>query len=249
LTGATHAPYFYVAASQVSDGRLLLEGPDAHHLAVVRRAKPGDRFLAGDGSGGVYEAAIESASPTTINARVIAENHLSPVVPSVTVLQGLAKGEKVDLVVQKLVEIGVDEIAVFMAGRSVPKWDSAKQASSQARWRRIASEAAKQSRRAWLPLVHGPLSMDEAARLSQRSQLSLVAEPGAKIKLREAIEQDSVSSVALTVGPEGGLSEEEVEAFVALGSRPVSLGTQIMRTETAALVMASLVMFGLGRLG
>lgn len=244
-----HAPYFFVAPSQVSQGRIFLQGSDARHLRLVRRAKTGDRILGSDGSGVVYEAAIETISPEKVAARIVRQSREPSPRPVITVLQGLSRGSKIDFVIEKLTEIGVDRIAVFWSGRSVARWDEAKQQTARDRWEKIAIEASKQSHRAWHPTVAGPLEPARAAALCRESELSFVADPNAQTRLKEALDSVDVDSVAVTVGPEGGLSPQEISRLQEAGATPVSLGRQILKTETAGLVLASLVMFQLGRLG
>jgi len=185
------------------------------------------------------------------------------------VYQGLAKGGKVDGVVRQLAELGVDGIGVFEADRSVARWDGARRAAAAARWSTIAREAAKQSHRAWLPALRGPGSLAEAvahlgslseapgdapSRVAERTgpTLGLVADPAAPQRMGDVVSgrtTDPPAKVWVVVGPEGGLADEDLEAFAAAGAVPVSLGEQILRTETASVVVAALVLHHLGRLG
>jgi 16S rRNA (uracil1498-N3)-methyltransferase len=256
-----HAPYFFVDPDSLPVGApgddsapIALEGADARHLAVVRRAAPGDAVRVSDGGGRVVEAALVSVSAARVEARIVSETRVPPPHPVVEVEQGLSRGDKVDTVLRQLVELGVDAVGVFEGGRSVARWDASRQAAAAARWRTIAREAAKQSHRAWLPVVRGPASL-EATLAQVRAEgpgLGLVAHPGASQRLGEALARHAAAPprrVWLAVGPEGGLSDEEVEAFRAAGAVPVSLGEQILRTETAPIVVAALVLHRFGRLG
>jgi 16S rRNA (uracil1498-N3)-methyltransferase len=148
--------------------------------------------------------------------------------------------------------MGVDRIVVFEAGRSIARWDGARQAAAGRRWATIAREAAKQSQRAWLPVLEGPLPGAAAAAAATTGRgLGLVAHPAAGSRLRDVLaERDPTpDSVWVVVGPEGGFSEDEVATFAAAGAVPVSLGPQILRTETASVVAAALVLHHFGRLG
>jgi 16S rRNA (uracil1498-N3)-methyltransferase len=169
--------------------------------------------------------------------------------PAVRLFQALAKGAKVDLVVAKLVELGVDEVVVFTSGRSVPRWDPPKMAQMAARWATIAREAAKQSRRAWLPVVRGPMGAGEAASSAAAGGPALLADESSSVPLRDILPAGLPDSVTVIVGPEGGLTAVEREAFAAAGAVAFSLGPQILRTETAALAAAALVLHRVGRLG
>jgi 16S rRNA (uracil1498-N3)-methyltransferase len=244
----THAPYFFTDRSLISPAEVSIEGSDARHLAVVRRAQIGDSITVSDGAGRVIEARIVSAAPTRIRAEIVSEKKLDRSPPHLTVFQGLAKGEKVDLAVQKLVEIGVDEIVVVRAGRTVPRWDTKKIDQARVRWTGIAREAAKQSRQPWLPSVLGPIHIEEAAALLDGRLPALLAVPGAHRPLGSAIPETVPEQMSLIIGPEGGLTEDEIAVFVGRGAVPVSLGSQILRTETASLIVAAIVLHRFGRL-
>jgi 16S rRNA (uracil1498-N3)-methyltransferase len=199
------------------------------------------------------EARLTSVAPGGVGAEIVDRTLTPAPSPPVVVHQGLAKGDKVDGVIRHLVEMGVDGIVVFEAGRSVARWDGARQAAAARRWATIAREAAKQSHRAWLPTVSGPLSVSEAA--AAAVGLGLVAHPAAERRLGDVLAHGSQptagapESVWVVVGPEGGLSADEVATFAAAGALPVSLGPQILRTETASVVAAALVLHHFGRLG
>lgn len=228
---------------------MILEGPDARHLALVRRARPGERIGVSDGKGEVVEAAIESVSRDRVEAAIVEKRRIPRPAPVVTVLQGLARRSKIDFAVGKLAELGVDRTIVFSVSRSVPKWDHEKRIAMLQRWEKIAYESSKQSHRAWLPEVEGPLSLEAAVDSSREQGLCLVAAPISERSIRSVLPPDPPASLGLVVGPEGGLDESEIERFHSAGGVPVSLGGQILRTETAGLAMAAVCMFHFGRLG
>ena len=250
-----HAPFFFAEPGALDAAELTIEGEDARHLAVVRRASPGDLVRISDGRGTIVDARLTSVTPAAVGAEVLERTVTPAPSPRVGVHQGLAKGGKVDGVIRHLVEMGVDRIVVFEAGRSVARWDGARQAAAGRRWATIAREAAKQSHRAWLPVLDGPVpEADAAASASAGPGLGLVAHPAAGCRLRDVLEDrvptpGGPESVWVVVGPEGGLSEDEVATFAAAGAVPVSLGPQILRTETASVVAAALVLHHFGRLG
>jgi 16S rRNA (uracil1498-N3)-methyltransferase len=182
-----------------------------------------------------------------LNERTVVANR-----PRIILLQGLAKGSKVDLAIQKLVELGVDEIVVFTSSRSVPDWDETRRHEALERWRAIALEAAKQSRRAWLASLRGPLDIAGAADQFGGCEAAFVADPSAPTRLRDAlfrVEAGEPGSVAAAVGPEGGLTEDEVAALSSANAVPVDLGGQILRSETASLALATILMFHFRLLG
>lgn len=254
--GPRHAPFFFADPAAMQTDEILIEGADAHHLAVVRRAQPGDAVRIGDGQGRIVEARLLSVKPAGVETEVVSETRSPAPRPAVEIYQGLARGDKVDDAVRRLVEIGVDAIVVFEAGRSVARWDPKRAAAAGARWSAIAREAAKQSHRAWLPRLIGPVPLTEAAATAGRSPpgLGLVGQPGATQRLgavlaAAAAAQHPPAKVWVVIGPEGGLSPAEVDTFVAAGATPVSLGDQILRTETASVVTGALVMHHFARLG
>ncbi|HKN50186.1 MAG TPA: RsmE family RNA methyltransferase [Actinomycetota bacterium] len=250
-----HAPFFFAEPGALDAAELTIEGEDARHLAVVRRASPGDLVRISDGRGTIADARLTSVTPAAVGVEVLTRTVTPAPSPRIEVHQGLAKGDKVDGVIRHLVEMGVDRIVVFEAGRSVARWDGARQAAAGRRWATIAREAAKQSHRAWLPVLDGPVpEADAAASASAGPGLGLVAHPAAGCRLRDVLEDrvptpGGPESVWVVVGPEGGLSEDEVATFAASGAVPVSLGPQILRTETASVVAAALVLHHFGRLG
>ena len=170
-----HAPFFFAEPAVLAAAHLTIEGEDARHLAVVRRASPGDLVRISDGRGTIADARLTSVTPASVGAEVLERTVTPAPSPRVAVHQGLAKGDKVDGVIRHLVEMGVDGIVVFEAGRSVARWDGARQAAAGRRWATIAREAAKQSHRAWLPVLAGPLPGTEAAAAPAGGGLGLVA--------------------------------------------------------------------------
>lgn len=245
-----HDPFFFTGERLSASGPIVLRGGDAHHLTVVRRAKAGDGVRVSDGAGTIVEGRVTSVSAGMVEIERVAEHRVPPPSPRVRVFQGLAKGAKVDLVVQKLVELGADDVIVYASGRSVPRWEAPKRAQMAARWATIAREAAKQSRRPWLPTVAGPCTAAEAATMLAAGGLALLADEGSAMPLREVLgTAPPEAELAVVIGPEGGLTPAEQAAFVAAGAVPFSLGPQILRTETAALAAATLVLHHAGRLG
>jgi len=229
-----------------------LGGHDARHLALVRRAKAGDRIQVSDGEGALFSGPIDQISSESVHARLEQESFVPRPAPWVSVLQGLAKASKLDFLIQKLTELGVDELIIFSSGRTIAAWNEAKKSKALARWEKIAHEAAKQSHRAWLPSLKGPIDRAEAGEYAGKADFCLVADPGAGATFREAtggLSPGPANRVAVVVGPEGGLSADEVLEFKNRGALPVSLGSQVLRTETAGLVAASLLLFQFGRLG
>ena len=182
--------------------------------------------------------------------------------PAITVVQALPKGERADLAVELLTEVGVDRIVVWQAHRCVAKWGPDKVDRGLARWRRTAAEAAKQSRRVWLPVVEGPVQLSGLVEIVRSADHSYVLHEGAAASLVDdlATATGSVEAAtgragvaagetfALVVGPEGGIDDEELAELVAAGADEVRLGPTVLRTSTAGAVAATLVSAAIGRL-
>ncbi|MDQ4149272.1 MAG: 16S rRNA (uracil(1498)-N(3))-methyltransferase [Actinomycetota bacterium] len=214
----------------------------------MRRVKAGDVIHLSDGAGRVFDARVEGAGPSKVSVTVVSELSVPRPHPKLTIAQGVAKGRKVDLVIEKLVELGVDEIVVFNAERSIPIWDDQKRRNMAERYRGLAYAAAKQSRRAWFPEVRGPVDRSDILSMSARSPRCLIASPSADASFRQAMGDRPHDGLTLIVGPEGGFGPDEVADFAEAGAIPVRLGPQILRTETAPLVLASIALYELGRL-
>ena len=231
------APHFF--AGDVGGDRILLRGEEARHAVRVLRIRPGETITISDGRGTVVEALVVETSREELTADVKDRRAVPRAVPALHVLHAIPKAGKLDLVVQKLTELGVDVFQPFPAARSVARWDERKAAQQTQRLATIAREAAKQSRRAWLPEVvrSAPL---EAVDLPSPAY---VLHEEAATRLAETLPGKAPAAVGLVVGPEGGLTAEEVSALSARGAEPVSLGPLVLRTETAALV-ASVVLLG-----
>lgn len=242
-----HSPFFYTDPSRITGSQVVIEGADARHLKLVRRAEPGDLIHVCDGDGRILDARISEITDDRLVGEVVKDEQIELVLPRLTVLQGLAKGAKVDLIVQKLVEVGVEEVIVFLSGRSIPRWDDRRAGKAGERWRAIAREAAKQSRRPWLPRISGPVDVTSAARMIEG--LILVAHESAEVPLRAALPESPPERICLVVGPEGGLDESDLAVFTVVGGKTVSLGRLILRTETAALVAASAILYHYGLIG
>lgn len=274
---ATVGHFFVPPDGFAGDGRrLVLSGDLAHHVARVLRARPGERITAcvkgergGEGEGEAhadgrdveYLIRLDEVGPARTTGVVEArrEAWTEPRV-EVVLCQGLPKGDKMDLVVQKAVELGVYGIIPVITSRAVPELTPAKAASRLSRWRRVAIEAAQQSRRSRVPWVGEPATLGELLRGVERG-LARGAGSGEALALWEGERRPLEAVLAgmtgdergrriyLFVGPEGGFSPEEVDAFHGAGVRTAALGPRILRTETAAVAGVSVLLFYLGELG
>ncbi|MDA8334338.1 MAG: RsmE family RNA methyltransferase [Peptococcaceae bacterium] len=224
-----------------------ITGPDAFHITRVLRLGPGARITLADGTGRIFAAQVSGAGPDAVRVRLtgLAGREEPPL--KATLVQGITKGDKMDLVVQKAVEIGVFRVIPLLSGRTVarPQGDG-----KLLRWRRIALEAAKQSRRGVVPWVSEPRTMEEVIELFSPEAAALLPwEEEDVVGLGEALAGAPPGEVFILVGPEGGFAAAEVALAVSRGARPVSLGPRILRSETAGIVALALTMFRWGDLG
>lgn len=217
-----------------------LTGEQARYLTAVLRLRPGDALEIFDGRGARYAAALEPGEILRVGARVLEEARALDVV----LAQGLAKGEKMDLVVQKATELGVTRIAPFEAERSVVKLSAERGAARTERFRRIAQEAARQCGRADVPLIDEPRTL---AALLETDRLCLLLDPPAALRLSAAAR--GVPRLLLAVGPEGGFSPGELELAQRAGAAAVGLGPLVLRTETAGLAALAVLQHLHGALG
>jgi len=235
------APHFF--AEHVDSDHITITGNDAHHAARALRIRPGEQITVSDGHGTVVRARCTDVSSARLTAEVIAREHFEQPSPLLVVFPAVPKGGKLETIVQKLTEIGVDEIRPWFSARSVVRWDAAKAAGRAQRLRAVVREAAMQSRRTWLPTVSDP------GPIEQLPEVTLLLHEEATQGLSASLPSVAPRSVAVVIGPEGGLDAEEAERLTGMGARPVSLGRPILRTETAAIVGPALVLAQYGRLG
>lgn len=234
---------FYVRPEDVGDGTLTLRGEEAHHVRVLR-LRPGDSIEAVDGQGRWFRAKIERITDETIWASPISgKAWVGEPKLRVTLGVGLLKGERFDLLVEKSTELGVHRIVPLITRYAVRSGVSP---SRTQRWRRIARAAIKQCGRSWLPEVSEPLPLEEALREMRGMELKLIAwEREQDRGLRKVCSEDmgGVCSVGLVVGPEGGLTEEEVALARRTGFLPFSLGPRRLRSETAGILALGLLLY------
>lgn len=224
---------------------LLLVNDEAHHAARVMRHVIGDIISASDGKGMVYEAKIARISDAMVEARITKKRRKqNEPVSSVTVAQGILKGSRMDYAIEKLTELGVRKIVPFSSERSTVQATEGQEKLE--RWRRITVAAMKQSERSILPPVSPLVGFDEILKLAKRHDLFLLAWEEEKKKRVSNIDTKGANSVLIAVGPEGGFTEEEVQAAQKAGARLLSLGHTKLRSETASLVLAALTLERMG---
>jgi 16S rRNA (uracil1498-N3)-methyltransferase len=239
----TAGPHFLIAPEAVDGDRAELVGDDARHLAVVLRAGSGAPVSLADGTGALYQGRVAQAAPERVRI-AITDRHLVPEPhPALTVVQALPKGRKLDEVVQRLTEVGVDRLVPVHSARSQVRLEAAKAEKAVARWRAVAHAAAKQCRRV-RPLEVAPVGEWATAFAGVEAGAVFWEEGGTPLR-RLLADDPPGASFTLAIGPEGGLTRQEVEVT---GLPIATLGPTILRTETAALVAASVVLGLTGRL-
>jgi 16S rRNA (uracil1498-N3)-methyltransferase len=197
------------------------------------RIRPGERIVLTDGAGTSATCTVTEATKTSLTVQVESVEHVDRPLPHVTVVQAIPKGDRGELAVEMLTEIDVDRIVPWAAARSVAVWRGERATKSLAKWRATARAAAKQARRSWLPEVTELTSTDHVIRLLADADLAVVLHEDARVPLA-ALSLDGVSSVVVVVGPEGGLSDEELALFAS--ADVVRLGPSVLRTSTAGVV-------------
>jgi len=240
-------PLFLVP--DLGDGdTLVLTGAEAHHAATVKRLAVGELVLLSDGSGGLAEARASRVSPDRVVFEVLSRGLLPAPEPRLVVVQALPKGERAELAVELLTELGVDEIVPWSAARSISQWKGDRVAKGLAKWQRAAQAAAKQSRRARIPVVAELAGSDQVAARIAAARVGLLLHEDAEDPLSR-VAVPAAGELLLVVGPEGGLSPAELALFTAAGGRPVRLGAEVLRTSTAGAAALAVLSVALGRWG
>ena len=240
-------PRFFVDRSQVKGEEIVIQGNDVNHIKNVLRMRPGDELSLSDGEGMDYFCKISSIERDEV--RVNIENSWNSYVElpvKLYLFQGLPKGDKMELIIQKAVELGVYEIIPVRTKRAIVKLDDKKESKKIARWQQIAEGGAKQSGRGLIPEVKSVMNFAEALKYAASLDAALIPYEKAEgiEKTREVVHGlKGKKSVAVFIGPEGGFDETEIEAAMSAGVCPVTLGRRILRTETAGLTMLSILMF------
>ena len=241
--------HLFADPSDVQDELLTITGPEVNHIRNVMRLKPGEEIsvsIGGDGK--EYRYGIESYTENSVLCRLRFVKDKEVELPvKVLLFQGLPKADKMDLIVQKAVELGAAEIIPVSMERCVVKLDAGKAAKKTARWQTIAESAASQSRRSIIPRVLAPMSMREAVEYAKEQTevrvipYELQEDDGSVKQYLESLKEGQ--SVSIFIGPEGGFTPAEVELAKEAGIRPISLGRRILRTETAGLAILSWLIY------
>ncbi|WP_300266470.1 16S rRNA (uracil(1498)-N(3))-methyltransferase [Microbacterium sp.] len=238
--------HFLVAsASTASVGETVsLTGAEAKHAAVVRRLRVGESISVGDGAGVWLEGKVTDVSAARVDVEIISRSEADAPATRLVLVQALAKGDRDELAVQAACELGVDDIVPWQASRSISRWDGPKAVKGRQRWATIVREAAKQAHRAWVPEVTEPLTAAQLVSFAAGKRM-LVLDPTATARLSTVRADDR--DIVLVVGPEGGITPEELEKFEAAGAERVRLGETVLRTSTAGPAAIAVLSSALGR--
>jgi 16S rRNA (uracil1498-N3)-methyltransferase len=224
---------------------VLLAGDEGRHAARVQRINAGETVLVGDGAGTLLTCTVRAVVPDGLKLEVKVRRAVPAPSPRLVVVQALPKGERGELAVEVLTELGADEVVPWSASRSIVQWHGLRGEKALQKWRRTAREAAKQSRRAWIPAVPDlHRTGDVVHRLAATTALVLHEEAPTPLA---AARLPAAGDVVVVVGPEGGIAPAELEAFESAGACPVRLGEPVLRTSTAGAAALAALSMRLGR--
>lgn len=235
---------FFANEDQFKDNKVFIRGNDYNHIANVLRMKTGDNFFVSNkDSGESYLTVVKNILNDEVECEIIEKKETRESNVKVTLYQGLPKSDKMELIIQKSVELGVSKIVPVDMKYCIAKLNN--EDKKIARWQTISESAAKQSKRNIIPKIEGKISFKQMLNEFEKYDLVILAyENEDKTNLKQVLSRNKAcKSIAIIVGPEGGLSEDEVKETVDLGGKCVSLGKRILRTETAPLALLSMIMY------
>jgi 16S rRNA (uracil1498-N3)-methyltransferase len=244
-------PVFYLSsASTVAVGSTaVLDGPEGHHAATVRRLRVGEKVVLTDGEGTALDATVTSAGRREVALAVTAARTEDAASIELCVVQAIAKGDRGERAVELLTEVGVDLIVPWQAERCVSRWLGDKADRGNAKWQAVAAEAAKQSRRVRWPRVEPLATTTHVAAMVSGASAAFVLHESAGLSMAQVLEDDWLAAplepqgrIVLIVGPEGGITDAELDSFGAAGAKSVRLSDTVLRTSTAGVVGASLLL-------
>ena len=244
---------FFVEKKNINleNNTCTIEGEDVKHISKVLRCKIGEELEVCDSDNNEYICEITNIDKSTVELDILEKVNIKRESDlKIKLYQGLPKGPKMEMILQKLTEVGVDEIILVQTKRSVVKVDDKKEDKKIERWERIIYEAAKQSKRGKIPKLRGILSFKEALVDMQNNDFNIAPYENERTKsIKQAIKSLDISNIGIFVGPEGGFDESEIEAIENINGQSLSLGPRILRTETASVVASSIVLYELSDLG
>ena len=241
-------PVFLAGATDLASDVIVLSGAEGRHAATVRRLAVGERVDVADGAGTVAECVVTGTQRGQLELAVKTRRTVPRPEPAVTVVQAIPKGERGPLAVELMTEVGVDAVTAWAAERCVVRWPGERGERALARWQATAREAAKQSRRAWLPEVSGPVTSGDVARMAGAASLAVLLDSAAPEAVGRLALPPS-GDIVVVVGPEGGVSPAEAQALAACNTVSAHLGPTVLRTSSAGAVAAAVLLSHSGRWG
>lgn len=239
-------PRYFVDKNNITETEILVTGEDVKHIATVLRGRIGDKLEVCDGDGFDYSCVITDIDKSQIKLQPLDKTPSgSEPRTKVTLFQGLPKSDKMELIIQKCVELGIDKIVPVATEHAVVKLDKKDGAKKVERWQKIALSAAKQSGRGKIPEIGEVVSFKSALEMCQ-GQAIIAYENEKDNDLKKALENFKSEKISFFIGPEGGFSQEEVSQAISKGVKPITLGQRILRTETAAMALTAILLYELG---
>lgn len=237
---------FFVFNNLIKDDKVFIDGENVNHIINSLRCKIGEEIEISTGDGFDYLCKIEEISKDLVIAKIIDcfGNESEPNV-KITLYQGLPKAEKMELIIQKSIELGIDEIVPINTDRTIVKL-AGKEEKKLARWNKIAEAAAKQSRRGKVPKVRPVINFSQAIQQASKNDINIIPyEKEEKNSIKNIIKGFDGESIGIFIGPEGGFSEKEIEIAIKNNIKPITLGKRILRTETAGFITTAILLYEL----
>jgi 16S rRNA (uracil1498-N3)-methyltransferase len=244
--GKQRPPFFLAARADLERGSFVLSGAEGRHAATVRRLSAGERADVTDGAGTIAECVVRSVRPGVVELEVLTRRDEPAAEPRIVVVQAIPKGDRGELAVEIMTEVGVDGVVAWPAERCVARWRADRADRALARWQATAREAAKQARRAWIPEVSGPEATSAVVRRVAAARLAILLDPRAPAALG-GIRMPDRGEIVVIVGPEGGVSPAETSALTQAGAMAARLGPTVLRSSSAGAVAAALALAGTTR--
>ncbi|WP_433326192.1 16S rRNA (uracil(1498)-N(3))-methyltransferase [Spirillospora sp. CA-294931] len=233
-------PVFLTETERLAADRVLLDGPEGRHAATVRRLRPGERVDLTDGAGLLAECVVVTSDRASLTLDVRSRHHTPEPEPRLVVVQALPKGDRGELAVETMTEAGIDEIVPWSASRCVTQWRPDRREKALNRWRATAREAAKQSRRTRFPHIADLATTPQVAARIQQATCALILHESATTRL-STLKPPAQGEILVIVGPEGGITDEELETFSTAGATPTLLGPTVLRTSTAGVATTAIL--------
>lgn len=241
---------FHVPKDHISDNQIKITGSELHHLINVLRLRGGDEIIVLDGVGGIYDVLLKSVSSKLAIGKIKSWKQAQPSPIQVSLIQGITKADSMEIIMQKATELDVYEIIPAICQHSVPNLSDERAEKRLKRWRQIAIEASKQSHRSFFPIIHEIADLNDALGKSPADLRLIFIAPSIDYispqSLKSILAQNSsINKVQIIIGPEGDFTKDEIEIALLVGAIPVSLGNNILRTETASIASLAILFYEL----